>query len=515
MPPDSSSSPFRVLIAGGGVTGLAAAHRLQSLAGATHPPLELHLLESSERLGGCLQTARRDGFLLERGPDCFLSEKPRGIERIREIGLSDQILNTQTDFRRGFILRQGALHPIPEGFYLLAPSRLAPFLRSPLMSWGGKARMLLEPFIPRRKPADESLASFVRRRMGSEALERLAQPLVAGIYAADPRILSLRATFPRFIEMERQGGILRSLRRSETATRRASGARYSLFVSLRDGLQTLTDALERSLPPGVVHRGTSVRALRRQAGEGGGEGASSAGRKRPWRIETDHGFLEADAVILALPSHAAARILSELDPSLSAQLASISYAGVATLHLAYAATHVGNPLEGFGYVAPAREGRAVMACTFAHRKFPGRAPRGTVLLRAFIGGALQESLLSRSDEELTALALSDLTPLLNLKGKPLWTSLQRWPRAMPQYAVGHLERIEAIEQGQERWPGLALAGNWLRGVGVPDCIESGERAADAVARVSLVNPQDFPSPGTPPGGQRERVEPDATADGGG
>ncbi|MFA5975443.1 MAG: protoporphyrinogen oxidase [Elusimicrobiota bacterium] len=466
----SARTPFRVVVAGGGASGLAAAFRLQTLAKATRIPLELHLLEASERFGGCIRTSRREGFLIESGPDCFLSEKIGGLKLIQELGLSDQLLNTHSDFRRSFILRQNVLYPIPEGFYLLAPSRLLSFLRSPMMSWSGKVRLLMEPLIQRRSLPDESLASFVRRRMGSEALEQLAQPLIAGIYAADPETLSLRATFPRFIEMEHGGGILWALQQPSTATRQASGARYSLFVTLRDGLQTLTDALENALPPESLHRGTTLRRLV----------FSPDTQENIWHAETDQGFLMVDAVVLALPAYASAQVLSELGPALAESLASIPYGSVATLNLAYRSADVGHALDGFGYVAPAREGRPVMACTFVHRKFAGRVPEGYVLLRAFLGGASQESLLANSDAELTRLALSDLSSLLNIKWKPLWTSLQRWPRSMPQYTVGHLDRLEAIERGQTQWPGLALAGNWRHGVGVPDCLESGGQAAEKV-----------------------------------
>ena len=451
----------RVIIVGGGLTGLAAAHRLR-----THS--EIHLIEASNRLGGILHTTHRDGFILEGGPDCFLSEKLPAMELCRELGLLDQLISTRSEHRRSFIVRDGHLIPIPEGFYLLAPSRLKPFLSSPLLSWRGKWRVLADALIPSHPQPEESLASFVRRRLGKEALDWLAQPILAGIYAADPETLSLRATFPQFVEMEeKHGSVLVGLKKRDTATKQASGARYSLFASLKDGMQALTDRLEKSLEGVQIRRGTSLKKLEKT--------------KDGWRLSLSNGSsLEADAVILALPAYRCAEFVRNTHAELAETLEAIPYSGSVTINLAYKDSDIPHPLEGFGFVTPHAENRMTLACTFVHRKFTGRAPSGHALLRAFLGGTLQEKLLNLDDTELEGLARADLKDLLGITRAPLFAVTQRWPRSMPQYTLGHIQRVLKIEESLLGLPGLAMAGNWLRGVGIPDSIESGQRAADAL-----------------------------------
>ena len=451
----------RVVIVGGGISGLAAAHRLVELGVER---TQITLLEASGRLGGTLQTEHRDGFLLERGPDSFISEKPEAVALAKRLGLESRLIQTNEQFRRSFIVRNGRLRPVPEGFQLLAPSRMWPFITTDVFSVAGKLRMAAELLLPRRNGnSDESLASFVRRRLGQEALERMAQPMVGGIYTADPETLSLRATLPRFLDMERdhRSLILAMMRQGRAQKSGTSGARYSLFLSFDRGMEVLIDALGGVVPN--VRLKTRIEALRFNS--------------RTWRMSTDSGeTLEADAVCLAVPAYTAARLLEDVSPELASQLNTIKYASTATINLAYPRTFVKHPLNGFGFVVPFIEKRSLLACTFSNVKFAGRAPDDHVLLRAFAGGALQPEMF---DDPGTRIE-KDLSELLGIKGKPLFTQIAKWERSMPQYEVGHLERVERIESEVKQLRGLALAGNAYRGAGIPDCIRSGETAAETL-----------------------------------
>ncbi len=473
------NTPRRIVIVGGGISGLAAAYHLMEANRRNGGSLQISLLEASARLGGSLQTAKRDGFLLEGGPDCFITEKPRGIELARELGLESEIIPTRSEHRRSFIVKGGKLLPVPEGFYLIGPARIAPFLKSPILSWRGKLRVMAEPFAKCSPPpsGDESVASFVRRRLGPEALAWLAQPLLAGIYGADPEALSLKATFPGFLEMEGNGGVLRGLRRrrqnsdfsasSQNDVRKASGARYGLFASFKNGMQTLVDCLAGKLASGgvVIRPNTAVRELR-QSPNG------------LWRLSFSSGDpLEADAVCLALPAYAAADLLVAHDRELADLLESIPYSGSATINLAFRRNDVSHPLDGFGFVVPHAEKRFLLAATFSHQKFEGRAPEGCVLIRGFVGGAAGEHVLKADDATLERRALQDLHDFLGLRDSPLFCVVRKHERSLPQYPVGHVNHLVRIDEKRKKWPGLALAGNWMNGVGIPDCIASGERAA--------------------------------------
>jgi oxygen-dependent protoporphyrinogen oxidase len=468
----------RVAIIGGGISGLAAAHRLAERSAEEGVPLDLVLLEASSRLGGVICTRWRDGFLLEGGPDSFISEKPEAVALIKRIGLADHLIETSTTHRRSFIVRDGRLRPVPEGFQLLAPSRLWPFITSKIFSWPGKARMALDLVLPKRRSPngvdDESLASFVRRRLGREALERMAQPMVGGIYTADPELLSLRATMPRFLEMERtHGSLLRAMwaqRRERPAeSRGTSGARYSMFLSLDGGLQMMVDRLGERLPAGSIRLNAPVEAL------------AFDKEKGVWVLSIGAGeALRADAVCVALPSYGAARLLRATDATLAAELDAIPYASTATINLAYRREDVPHPLDGFGFVVPAIERRAMLACTFSSVKFPGRAPADHALLRAFMGGALQPDMFALDEEAMLEAVRLDLRALLGIEKPPVFFVVDKWPRSMAQYHVGHLDRIARIRQRLKSTPALQLAGNAYTGAGIPDCIRSGETAADQI-----------------------------------
>ena len=458
----------RLVVVGGGIAGLAAAHRAVELARERGMALELTLLEARERLGGTIATERARGFLVEAGPDSFLSEKPWALALCARLGVEDRLVRTDDRFRKVFVWRGGRLHPLPDGFQLLAPTRFAPFVASRLFSWPGKVRMALDLVLPRGHADDESLGAFVRRRLGREALERVAQPLVAGIYTADPDDLSLAATMPRFLEIERrQRSIILALWRASRAAPQSapSGARWSLFVTFKDGMEELVTALASRLPAGaarVKHRVTGIERT------GGG-----------WSVATGAGApIGADRVIVATESHVAARILGYVDPALATLLGEIPYASSATISLGYRRADVPHALDGFGFVVPRAERRALLACTFSSVKYPGRAPEGHALLRCFVGGALDEAVLGSDDAALVGRARDELRQALGVTAEPVLTRVSRWPAAMPQYRVGHLTRVETIERRAAALPGLGLAGGAYRGVGIADCVRSAEEAAE-------------------------------------
>ena len=465
----------RVAVAGGGVTGLAAAHRFHELAISHDLPLEVSVLEASGRVGGVVSSRRVGGYLLEEGPDSMITDKPWGRALAERIGLGDRLVGTLDQHRRTFVVRKGRMQPTPEGFYLLAPSMILPLALSRIFSPLGKARMAMDLVLPRRRAAeDESVGSFVTRRLGREALDRMAQPMVAGIYGADPHKLSLQATFPRFQKMEEEhGSVIRAMwaargKRAGKGTprpgaSRASGARYGLFVSFDEGLQVLVDALAAGLPAGTVRTDSPVEAI---------SPAASGG----WELSTASGAERFDAVVLALGAPVSSTLVQAFDPELGDRLASISYASAITVSLAFKEDDISHPMEGFGFVAPTKENLSMLGCTFCHRKYPGRSPEGRALLRAFCG----EEMARLSDDVITERVLGELRTLLGIHGEPALAHVARWPCSMPQYAVGHLDLVSDIEARTLRHPGLALAGNAYRGIGIPDCVHSGENAAASI-----------------------------------
>jgi oxygen-dependent protoporphyrinogen oxidase len=464
----TAPAPTKIVVVGGGIAGLSAAHRAVEVARERGISLDLTLLEARDRLGGTISSERVDGFLVEAGPDSFLSEKPWALALCRRLGVEDGLLRTDDRFRKVFVWHRGRLHALPDGFQLLAPTALLPFLTSSLFSLPGKLRMALDLVLPRGSGDDESLGAFVRRRLGGEALERVAQPLVAGIYTADPDDLSLMATMPRFVELERrERSIILGLRR---AVRQAplpgtSGARWSLFVAFADGMERLVTTLAGRLPAGAVERAQRVSGLERVGDR--------------WRVVTaEGGQFDADRVVVATEAYAAARLFRYLDPALATLLEEIPYASAATVSLGYRRGDVPHALDGFGFVVPRREGKALLAGTFSSVKYPGRAPLGHVLIRGFLGGALDAAILDEDDAALVARARGDLRAALGITGEPVLTRLHRWPASMPQYRVGHLARVETIERALRALPGVRLAGAAYRGVGIADCVRSGEAAVE-------------------------------------
>lgn len=483
-PPDSDGDrrPPRIAVVGGGITGLAAAHRLIELARAANRPIDLVLYEGSDRLGGVFGTRRVGESVVETGADSFITDKPWAIDLCRRLGLEPRLISIDPRYRRALILHRGRTQPVPDGLNLLAPSSVRGLLTTPILSLSGKLRAGLEFFVPRgTQRDDESLASFVRRRFGREMLERIAQPIVGGIYTADPEQLSLAATLPRFLQMERESGsLIRAARRARgrQPAADASGARYGLFVSLQDGMWELPAALAARIRADArIDCGRTVERLTRETSPPD-QSHSPAGHCA-WRLQFSDRSVEAcDAVVLALPAPRAAAVVTEASAPLADALRQIEYASSAIVVTGHRLADVEHPLNAAGLVIPHAERRAILAVSFLSRKFPSRAPAGTVILRTFIGGALQPELLERTDDELTALALSELQAILGVAGRPEFSLVARYHRAMPQYHVGHLARAARIEQLAGELPGLELAGNALRGVGLPDCIHSGEQAAE-------------------------------------
>lgn len=455
----------RVVVVGAGVAGLAAALRVRE----RDPGTDVVVFEAAARAGGTVTTERTEGFVIESGADSIITEKPWGVALATRYGFADRLIATNEGERRTYVVHAGRLHPLPEGFLMLAPTALAPLAASPLFTWRGKLRMGLDLVLPRRRGQDdESLASFVRRRLGREALDRVADPLVGGIYTADPERLSLAASMPRFLEVERRyRSVILGLRVGATAAaRQGAGARYGLFASHRDGMGGFVEEMAGRLPEGALRLGTPVQALER-VGAG-------------WRVVAGGAPVDATAVIVTAPAWAAAPLVAPLDAALARDLAAIDYASSATVTLGFRTADVAGRLHGLGFVVPHAEGRPLIACTYSSRKYAGRAAEGYELLRAYVGGARRPEHVEWTDERLVAAVRGELAALAGVTGEPVLTRVARQRRAMPQYAVGHLGRVDAIERRIEAWPGLQLAGAAYRGVGIPDCIRGGEAAADAV-----------------------------------
>lgn len=453
-----------VLVLGGGIAGLAAAERLVARCGKD----SVRLIEAEPRLGGKIRTEHRDGFVLERGPDCFLAAKPGGVGLCRHLGIDTRLVPANPALRRSFIKRNGRLHPIPDGLSGLVPSRLPPLLTTPILSLPGRLRAGLEILVPRRRQGSppESVAAFARRRFGHEAWAHLIEPLLGGIFAGDGDRLSLTATFPHLAAMESSHGSL--LRPMLAARFRSPPTRAAVagFVTLPGGLGELVEHLARRLPPPVVRLG--VQALR----------VDRTSRGTFAVPLSDGSTIEAVAVVAATPAFITSRMLADLDPILAHQLEGIPFVSTATVSLAFRAADVPEILPGYGYVSPRVEGGRVIACTWTSNKFPDRAPPGHVLTRAVLGRAGQEEHCHQSDDTLVTWVRDELASVHRITAPPLLAEVTRWPAGMPQYTLDHESRMHRITGHLARWPGIALAGASYRGVGIPDCIRSGWEAAD-------------------------------------
>jgi len=467
--------PARVVVLGAGATGLTAAYELLKRAERDRLHLEVVVLEGSARAGGKIFTETRDGAVIEAGPDSFVTTKPQALELVRELGLAGELVKTNQGAKTIWVCHGGRLRALPDGMSML-PTKLLPFVMTDLLPWKAKLRLLSEPWVPVEDGhEDESLACFIRRRLGPEVLDLVIGPMLAGIYAGDAEQMSVRSTFPQLKDLERRGGLLRGIWKQG---RPKSGGDTSLFMSLRGGMGKLVEALLAKLPAGAVRTSQPVQALRRRGGR--------------WHVQTPAGVVEADAVLSALPANQLAKVVADYDMELACVLGEIPFVSTATVSTVY--EKEGFPVEkadGFGFLVPKAEGKAITAATFSSTKFPGRADEKSVLIRSFLGGVGREGPAEADDDsQIARAARHDLRDLLGLGERhPRLTRTFRYPKANPQYTVGHDLKLKRLDSCLRGHPGLALAGCSYQGVGLPDCIKSGR---DAAARLLAAMPQRAP-----------------------
>ncbi|GIW99857.1 MAG: protoporphyrinogen oxidase [Pirellulaceae bacterium] len=470
----------RIAIIGGGISGLAAAHRLAELVAraGVADRFEIRLYEKRHRTGGVLETAYADGYLIEKSADNFATLIPHARDLCRRTGYGDQLIKPVSSDRRAFVWLEGKLHPIPAGFSLMQPTRIGSILATGALSWPGKLRLLAEPWIPaRRDQQDESLASFAIRRLGKEAYERLVEPIVSGIFTADATTLSMQATMPQFVAMERQhGSLFRAFLASKredarAAARRASGARYDQFLAPKRGMSDLVEHLTRTLPSSVsVHTGAAVETLERLPAD-------------RWNVHAGAESFPCAGVILATPAYISSRLLADVHPEVYQLLEGIPYASSCVVAVVVRREEIRGRIDGFGMIVPRVAGRPTLAISYTSNKYPGRVPEDEILLRVFFGGALHPGILDEDDRRLTDLALRELAVLLDWRGEaPRRADVIRWPRAMPQYLIGHGQRMEQLKAKLQEFPTLALCGAAYDGVGIPQCVRSAYAAADQLAR---------------------------------
>jgi oxygen-dependent protoporphyrinogen oxidase len=468
----------RIVIIGGGIAGLSAAY----YATKNIPEAQITLIESSNRWGGKIMTDRvpfdHGQFIIEGGPDTFLATKPYAIALCKALGLGDRLHGTNPHKKNTYVLNKGRLLPLPEGLAMMIPTNIQAILKSGLVSWFGKARMGLDFLQPAKAVnGDESLGTFVTRRLGREAYENLIEPLMSGIYAGDGDQLSLASTFPYLRDLElKYGSLARGAlhMRAKSNGKSIQGSR-SAFLTPTTGLAEIVEGLVDDLLSNNVdlHLNTAVISITQSTPDA-------------WKVILSNGeALQADAIILATPAYISGRLLASVDPELASTLESIDYASTATISLAYRQSDLPRDLDGYGYVIPRREGRKALACTWTSTKFPHRAPDGYALIRVFVGRAGQD--IPWNEKDLLSLAKEELNLTLGITAEPLLYRIFMWDKAMPQYNLGHPEKLKQIDVALEKYPGLALAGNGYRGIGIPDCIRSGELAVDRVSKFARSN----------------------------
>jgi oxygen-dependent protoporphyrinogen oxidase len=464
----------RIAIVGGGIAGLSAAWTLEK-ARRAGGAIEYHFYESADRLGGVISSETIDGCVVEGGPDSWLTEKPAAAALCRELGIENQLLPSNDRERKTYILVRNRLIPLPDGLMFMVPTKLVPTILTPLFSWTTKLHMAREfLFPPAPATEDESVAAMTRRHFGQETVDRLVSPLLSGVYGGDASQLSVRAVLPRMVTMEKEH---RSLSRAMLKARKTAappspsarkpGAPRSLFTTLRGGMKLVVDGIASQLQPDSIHLSTPVHALR-EAPESG------------WLIETASGQEAFDGIILALPAWASADLLRPIDRTLSEALAGVPYSSSITVTMGFSIDDLASLPPGFGYLVPAIEQRSMLACTFVHAKFAGRTPADKGVLRCFLGGSCNDHLLEETDARLTEIVLKELSEILDVQARPNFVGITRSRRAMAQYGVGHLERMQLVRDTVAAIPGLALAGNAYEGIGVPDCIRTGQQAAERV-----------------------------------
>lgn len=467
----------RIAIVGGGISGLSAAYSLekQKRSGAE---LEYVLFERTTRVGGVLVTDHVDGCLIEAGPDSFITEKPWASALARELGLGDEIIGSNDVGRKTFIVVNNKLVELPEGLMFMVPTKILPTLKSPLFSVFTKLRMVREFFHPPHKfEGDESVAAMVERHFGAEMVDRLADPLLSGIYGGQCSGLSVRAVLPRFADMEAKHGSLTKamlIARKRMSALSHDKTKPPLFSSMRQGMGQLVEAIVERLDPAAIRTGVDVASLQRLV-------STRSGSDDGWEIVSSTGLRERfDAVIFSTPAHVMSKLLDRVHPKIAAELGGINYTSSITANLIYDRASLAGKDRGFGFLVPRSERRRMLACTFVHNKFPHRAPVDKAIVRAFLGGAWDEEVLAWSDEEILMTVKRELKGILGLTAEPREVRIYRWVRSMAQPAPGHLERVARIEELRKQLPGLALAGNAFHGIGVPDCVRMGTHAAEQV-----------------------------------
>jgi oxygen-dependent protoporphyrinogen oxidase len=455
----------RIAIIGGGITGLSAAYALEKKRRAGIE-VDYVLYEASPRLGGVLVTERVDSCLIEAGPDSFLTEKPWASDLCQEIGLGDQLIGSNDADRKTYILVRGRLVEMPDGLMFMVPTKILPTVFSPLFSLKTKLRMAREWFhAPHKANGDETVASMVERHYGAEMVDRLADPLLSGVYGGEASQLSVRAVLARFADMEAKHGSLgRAMLEARNNAPKTNGGPRPLFTSLKEGMQQMVDALVARLDGDTLTTDAPVQAIAR---EGGG-----------WVVSAGLQSDQFDAVIVAASTQVAARLLRMSSPELAAELGAVNYSSSVTVALGYDQSVRGSLPPGFGFLVPRSEGKRMLAATFVHNKFPHRAPDNRAIVRCFLGGARDEAILALADDEILRIARVELKQILQLTAEPLFARVFKWKSAMAQYGVGHLERLQRIEGVRRKSPGLALAGNGYSGIGVPDCVRSGNEAVE-------------------------------------
>ncbi len=478
----------RIAILGGGIAGLSAAWSLEKARRAGQP-LEFHLYEAAGQLGGVINSEIVDGCVVEGGPDSFLTEKPAAAALCRELGIADQLLGSNDSERRTYILVRNRLIPLPDGLMFMVPTKLLPTALTPLFSWSTKLRMAREYlFPPAAATQDESVAAMTRRHFGQETVDRLVSPLLSGVYGGDATQLSVRAVLPRMVEMEQSYGSLsramlaarKRMAASSASAGRKPGPPPSLFTTLRGGMRQMVDAIAAQLPAGSVHVSTPAQSIARVDG-------AHTNTHRPelqpgWVLKTAFGEERFDGLILALPAWVAGGLLRSVDRTLADALSGVPYSSSITVNFGYGLDQLAGLPPGFGYLVPATEKRRMLACTFVHAKFAGRMPPGKGVLRCFLGGAGNDQLLDETDATITGIAQRELSEVPGVRAHPGFVRIHRWRQAMAQYGVGHLERMQQVRASVEGLPAFALAGNAYQGIGVPDCIRTGQEAAETVLR---------------------------------
>lgn len=459
---------MKVAIVGAGISGLCSAHYLRKLCREGNTPLELVLFESSARPGGVLDTVRKGDMVLELGPDSFITSKPWALDLARELGLGDSLLGV--GYGKGkntFVYRGGKLWPLPEGFFLMAPSRLLPFLRSRLFSAGAKFRVLLEPLVPRGGGEDEGIRSFVERRFGREVFDKAAQPLLGGIYMADPEKLSLSTTMPQFLEMEkRSGSVLLDLLRNPPTSRGESGARYGLFLTPAEGMSVITERLCASAEFARQDFETPALSLKKP--------------EKRWLVGSNRGEEEFDAVILSVRADTAGLLLSDIDPQLGAGLSRVLYVSSVVATLVFDERSFRGLPDGLGIVIPSAEEMNLVACSLYSNKFPEKSGSGKVVMRCFFGGELNPDAVFWDEGEIKTVLKEELTKIFGFDNHPTEIYIRRYKMSMPRFALGHKKRISGVMHRLSRHRGLALCGAAYLGIGIPDCVHSGNLAAQKI-----------------------------------